>query len=217
MKILIVDDHPIYAEGLRNLLASWGYEDTAVAVNGPEAIDLAAALRPDVAFMDIGLPGMDGIAATAEIRAVSPETKVVMLTSLGDEESLLRAIKAGASGYLIKTLSGEELSRCLGDLKEGRNPFSAGMEDRLLAELRRGYQAQPPHNPAPEAPSLTRRQLDVIRLMAKGRSYKEIGRELFISERTVKFHVEQAKLALGTKSKESLIALAEEEARKRGD
>lgn len=213
MKILIVDDHRIYAEGLKNLLSSWGYEDASIAGDGPQAVALAQEIRPDVVLMDIGLPGMDGIEATAEVKKASPETKIVMLTSLGEEESLLRAIKAGASGYLIKTLSGEELVRCLSDLKEGRNPFSPGMEDRLLAEIRRGGAVPGPTDAEGDGPSLTRRQREVLRLMAQGRSYKEIGQELFISERTVKFHVEQAKLALGTKSKDKLIEIFERDAK----
>jgi DNA-binding NarL/FixJ family response regulator len=216
MRILIVDDHPIYAEALRNLLASWGYDDTLIAGDGSDAVARAQEARPEVVLMDIGLPGMDGIEATIEIRRISPATKVVMLTSLGDEESLLRAIKAGASGYLIKTLSGEELVRCLSDLQEGRNPFSPGMEDKLLAELRRGCDAAGPIEAEGDGPSLTRRQREVLRLMAQGRSYKEIGRELFISERTVKFHVEQAKATLGTKSKGKLIELVEEGEKPRG-
>jgi DNA-binding NarL/FixJ family response regulator len=209
MRILIVDDHPIYAEALRNLLASWGYEDTLIAGDGPDAVARAQEALPDVVLMDIGLPGMDGIEATYEIKKRQPRTKIVMLTSLGEDESLLRAIKAGASGYLIKTLSGEELVRCLSDLQEGKNPFSAGMEERILAEFRRGSAAPPPIGAEAEGPCLTRRQREVVRLMAEGRSYKEIGQELFISERTVKFHVEQAKIALGTKSKERLIELIE--------
>jgi DNA-binding NarL/FixJ family response regulator len=161
--------------------------------------------------MDIGLPGMDGIEATIEIKRIRPEAKIVMLTSLGEDESLFRAVKAGASGYLIKTLSGEELVSCLSDLKAGKNPFSPGMEDRLLAELRRSYAATGPTEADGEVSCLTRRQREVLRLVGKGRSYKEIGQELFISERTVKFHVEQAKNALGTKSKEKLIGLVERE------
>jgi DNA-binding NarL/FixJ family response regulator len=217
MKILIVDDHPIYAEGLRNLLASWGYDEIAIAGDGLEAVALVQDIRPDVVLMDIGLPGMDGIEAAAEVKKRRPETKIVMLTSLGEEESLLRAIRAGASGYLIKTLSGEELVRCLSDLQEGKNPFSAGMEDRLLAELRRGCAAPAPIGAEAESPCLTRRQREVVRLMAKGLSYKEIGQELFISERTVKFHVEQAKIAFGTKSKERLIELVEGNAEDEGE
>jgi two-component system NarL family response regulator len=217
MKILIVDDHPIYAEGLKNTLASWGYEEVAVARDGPEAIARAAESRPDAVLMDIGLPGMDGIEATAEIKKLCPEARIVMLTSLGEEESLFRAIKAGASGYLIKTMGGEELVRCLSDLKEGRNPFSPGMEESLLAELRRSYAAPASAGGSGAGSCVTRRQRDVLRLAAAGRSYKEIGQELFISERTVKFHVEQAKAAYGTKSKERLIELFERDERSRAE
>jgi two-component system NarL family response regulator len=217
MRILIVDDHPIYAEGLKNLLLSWGYGEVSVARDGPEAIALAAATGADVILMDIGLPGMDGIEATAEIKKARPEAKIVMLTSLGEEESLFRAIRAGASGYLIKTLNGEELVRCLSDLKEGRNPFSPGMEESLLAQLRRGYAGSAPRASDEARPDLTRRQRDVLRLVVAGKSYKEIGQELFISERTVKFHVEQAKEAFGTKSKDRLVELFERDERSRAE
>ena len=202
MKILIVDDHPIYAEGLKNLLSSWDYHDTATARDGAEAILLAGQFQPDVILMDISLPGMDGIGATEQIKRENPGVKIVMLTSLGEEESLFRAIRAGASGYLIKTLDGEELVRCLSDLKAGRNPFSAGLEEALLTELRRGS------NPVEKSrvrPNLTFRQREVLRLLTKGFSYKQIGQELFISERTVKFHVEQTKAVLGVKTREELL------------
>lgn len=208
MKILIVDDHPIYAEGLKNLLLSWNYDEVSIARDAPEALVMARQTKPDVVLMDISLPGMDGIQATIEMKREHPDMKIVMLTSLGEEESLFRAIRAGASGYLIKTLNGEELVNCLSDLKTGKNPFSPGLEDTILSELRRSYAA-------PEAMAekgdqyLTRRQREVLRLMAKGNSYKQIGKELFISERTVKFHIEQAKASLGLKTKEQLIDFIE--------
>jgi two-component system NarL family response regulator len=202
MKILVVDDHPIYAEGLRNLLAAFNYSDVLVARDGDEAVALAAEARPDVILMDIGMPGKDGIEAAAEIKRSDPGVKIVMLTSLAEDDSLFRAVRAGASGYLLKTLDGDELQRCLSDLEAGKNPFSPGLEDSILSAFRRGASG-----PAP-AKGLSSRQREVLALLARGSSYKAIGAELFISERTVKFHVEQIKAILGLETKEELVAYA---------
>jgi two-component system NarL family response regulator len=207
MKILIVDDHPIYAEGLKNLLATWHYSEIFIANSGPSAIAAAVEKVPDIVLMDIGMPGMDGIAATAAIKARLPSVKIVMLTSLGEEELLFRAIKAGASGYLLKTTEGETLVRCLSELNEGRNPFSAGLEEAILTEFKRSYDEGDNRKDSPEQ-NLSDRQRDVLRLLSRRLGYKEIGRELFISERTVKFHIERIKDVLGLQTKEELVDFA---------
>lgn len=207
MKILIVDDHPIYAEGLKNLLATWHYSEIFIANSGPSAIAVAVEKVPDIVLMDIGMPGMDGIAATAAIKARLPSVKIVMLTSLGEEELLFRAIKAGASGYLLKTTEGETLVRCLAELNEGRNPFSAGLQEAILTEFKRSYDEGDKLKSSAEQ-NLSDRQRDVLRLLARNLGYKEIGSELFISERTVKFHIERIKGVLGLATKEELVAFA---------
>jgi DNA-binding NarL/FixJ family response regulator len=214
MKILIADDHPIYAEGLRNLLLTWNYSDVVIARNGVEAVALAMETLPDVILMDISMPQMDGIKATAEIKSRLRDVKIIMLTSLAEEEHLFRAIKAGASGYLIKTLDGETLVRCLSDLNEGRNPFSAGLEESLLSEFKRGYDAGGNSRDS-TGRKLSARQLEVLGLLSRRLSYKEIGKELFISERTVKFHIERIKALLDLKTKEELIEFAQERGTKR--
>jgi DNA-binding NarL/FixJ family response regulator len=202
MRILIVDDHPIYAEGLRNLLRSRDYRDVEVARGGEAAVELARAWGPEVVLMDISMPGMDGIQATRLIKAESPEVQIIILTSLGDSESLIEAVRAGASGYLVKTLGGDELIACLEGLRDGKNPFSAGLEDELLSELRRSSAPRAGGGPTPE---LSPRAREILGLLAEGLTYKEIGARLFLSERTIKYHIEQIKRSLGLESKAELV------------
>jgi len=200
MRILIVDDHPIYAEGLRNLLGSRDYRDVEVATDGASAVELAIERRPDVVLMDISMPGIDGIQATRLIHDRDPEAKIIILTSLGDSESLIEAVKAGASGYLLKTLDGDELIECLESLQKGRNPFSPGLGDALLLELR-----SPSRPGAASEATLGSRAESILGLLSEGLTYKEIGARLFLSERTIKYHIEQIKRSLGLDSKAQLV------------
>jgi two-component system NarL family response regulator len=208
MMILIVDDHPIYAEGLKNLLESRGFGDAVLARNGAEAVECVKRAIPDVVLMDIAMPGMDGIRTTELIMAECPQAKIIMLTSLGDEESLFRAIAAGACGYLLKTLDGDELARCLVELRDGKNPFASTLEDRILSEFRR--RGALPSRPRASMSSLSERQRKVLELLADGLTYKVIGSRLFISERTVKFHIRQIKDILRVESNEALVAFVRE-------
>lgn len=202
MRILIVDDHPIYAEGLRNLLRSRDYLDVEVANDGTAAVAVAATWKPAVILMDIGMPGMDGIEATRRIKESDGEVKIIILTSLGDSDSLIEAVKAGASGYLVKSLDGDELIDCFEGLREGKNPFSAGLGDLLLNEVRRS--ASTP-GPDPREEQLGARGRTILGLLAEGLSYKEIGARLSLSERTIKYHIEQVKKVLGLASKAQLV------------
>jgi len=206
--ILIVDDHPIYAEGLRNLLESRGFGDTVLVRSGAEAVERVKRDTPEVVLMDIAMPGMDGIEATRLIMAECPEAKIIMLTSLGDEESLFKAVAAGACGYLLKTLDGDELARCLTELRQGKNPFAATLQDRILSEFRR--RGTFPPRPRASLPALSARQREVLDLLAEGLPYKVIGSRMFISERTVKFHIRQIKDILGLESNETLVAFVKE-------
>jgi DNA-binding NarL/FixJ family response regulator len=202
MRILIVDDHPVYAEGLRNLLRSRDYLDVEVANDGAAAIATAAAWKPEVILMDIGMPGMDGIEATRLIKEADGEVKIIILTSLGDSDSLIEAVKAGASGYLVKSLDGDELIDCFESLREGKNPFSAGLGDMLLDEVRRST-AAPPLDRGDEG--LGARGRTILGFLAEGLSYKEIGAKLSLSERTIKYHIVQVKKILGLESKAQLV------------
>ncbi|HDQ14913.1 MAG TPA: response regulator transcription factor [Sediminispirochaeta sp.] len=205
MRILIADDHPIYAEGLRNLLLSYDYSVDGIVRTGAEAIREALRRRPDVVLMDLNMPEMDGIGATKKIVEQLPETRVIVLTGIEEEESLFRALQAGASGYLLKNLDAEELKRNLEDLASGRTPFSPGLEETLLREFQRGRNAGSGGVPTGEEP-LTERQKSILARLAAGRTYKEIGAQLYISERTVKYHIKQIKETLDLDTQAQLIS-----------
>ena len=137
MRVLIVDHPPYLYQGLRNLLCSRDYRDVQVATGGEEAVELARSWRPDVVLMDIAMPGMGGIRATELIKAENADAKIVMLTSFGDDESLVEAVRAGASGYVVKSVRGDELIACSRSGRTARVPSPRGLEDVLLAELRK--------------------------------------------------------------------------------
>lgn len=206
MKIMIADDHPLYVEALENLLRS-DFEIVGKVNNGVKAVEEAARKRPDVILMDLNMPDMSGIEATKLINAKMPEIKIVILTSFEEKESLFRAVKAGAVGYLLKNLNGEEIITGLQELGQGRNPFAPGMERHLLDEFKENYTDLDLGMPA-VADELSDRQLKVLELLAKGLTYREIGKLLFITERTVKYHVERLKDCLDLKSHEQLVAYA---------
>jgi DNA-binding NarL/FixJ family response regulator len=201
MRVLIVDDHPIYAEGLRNLLRSRDYGEVEIASDGAAAVERASAWKPEVVLMDVNMPVMDGIQATRLIKRGNPEAKVVMLTSLGDEENLVEAVRAGASGYLLKTSGADQMIECFELLQEGKNPFSAGLMDVLLQEFRQ----REPRQAKGGGEALAPRAKEILRLLSESLTYKEIGSRLFLSERTIKYHIECIKKTLGLESKAELM------------
>ncbi len=211
---MIADDHPLFAEGLKNLIDSQDFNIVGIVKDGEEAVEKALSHKPDLIFMDIDMPIIDGIEATKRIKASLPGVKIIMLTSFEEDNSLFKAIKAGASGYLLKSLDAEELIRSLTDIKAGKNPFSAGLEDCLLNEIQdnldtddmSGKKKQKCNN----GELLTKRQIDVLKYIVKGLTYREIGKELFISERTIKYHIEQIKDRLELKTQSQVIAFAKD-------
>lgn len=206
MNILIADDHPIYAEGLENLLRSYDFEVAGIAADGREAVEKTLELQPDVVLMDVHMPKLDGIEAARHIASRLPNTKIIMLTVVENDDILLRAIEAGADGYLLKNLDGEELYKSLMDIVAGKNPFTAGLQQILLQAYRE--QSLHIHNVdrALSQPALTRQQKEILLGIAEGFVYKEIGAQLNISERTVKYHIGKIKKALGLRSRDQLIA-----------
>lgn len=185
MRIMIADDHPLYVEGLKNLLSD-DFDIVSVATTGVAAIEEAQLTKPDVILMDVNMPILDGIEATRGILAEQPGIKVLMLTSFAETDTLFRAIKAGAVGYLLKNLEGSEIIYGLQELEKGRNPFSPGLENQILGEFR---------NQAGDRKDsdglrlLNERQIEVLEYVAQGLEYAEVGKRLFICERTVKYHV----------------------------
>ena len=179
IKLLIVDDHPVVRSGLRGMLESQpDFEVVGEAENGAEATQLVARLRPDVVLMDLRMPKMDGVAATEKIKAEHPEVNVLVLTTYESDADILRAVEAGATGYLLKDTPREGLYGAIRAAAEGRPLLASAVAARLMNRVRR---------PAEESPSA--REIDILELVAKGKSNKEIAKELWISEATVKTHM----------------------------
>ena len=189
IRVLLVDDHMLFRLGIAGLLG--GQEDMTVvgeAGNGKEAIEQALNLRPDLILMDIGMPGMGGLEATRRILAQLPDVKIVMLTVSDDDQSLFEAIKSGARGYLLKNLEPGELFDMIRGVFRGEVALSRNTASRILVEFARLAQASESPAKAP-ASKLTDREIDVLRLVARGQTNKQIAEQLHISENTVKTHM----------------------------
>ncbi len=192
IRILIADDHSVVRQGLRMFLSLDPQLDVVgEAADGAEAVKLARELQPDVVLMDILMPVMDGIQATAAIRGEMPDTEVLALTSVLDDGSVVGAIRSGAIGYLLKDTKAEDLCRMIKAAAAGQVQLAPEAAARLMREVR-----------APESPEpLTERETEVLRLMAMGKANKEIARALTIGEQTVKTHVSNILSKLGVQSR----------------
>ncbi len=193
MKVLLVDDHPIFLDGLNTLLTIRGIEVVGMARDGVEALEKACALQPDVILMDIQMPRLNGLAATRLVKAKLPNVRIVMLTMSADDENLFEAIKSGASGYLLKTEDTDKFFELLTDLMRGEVPLSPGLASRVLEEFAQTGAVSSSIAKATEErekeETLTARQVQVLTLVAQGLTYKEVGAKLFLSERTIKYHM----------------------------
>jgi len=192
IRILLVDDHAVVRQGLKMFLGlDPDLEVIGEAENGEEAIRLTRELNPDVVLMDLLMPVMDGITAIAHIRRDFPDTEVIALTSVLEDEAVMKAMRAGAIGYLLKDTQAEELRRAIKAAAAGQVQLSPQAAARLMREVR-----------APDSPEkLTERETDVLRLLALGRANKEIALELNIGEKTVKTHVSSILRKLGVPSR----------------
>jgi PAS domain S-box-containing protein len=199
VRVLLVDDHPMYLDGLRSLLASRGFQVVGTASDGIQAQSMARDLRPDLILMDIHMPRCDGLEATKHIKEELPDTKIVMLTIAAEGDTLFEALKYGASGYLLKSLEGRQFFTLLANVLEGETTLSPEMATMALAEFTRMETALPPKTD--ESVSLTTRQNEVLELTAQGLSNKEIANALHITEATVKYHVSQILDRLHLKSR----------------
>jgi len=197
---MIADDHAVVRQGLRMFLAlDPTLEIIGEASNGKEALEAARQLKPDVILMDLLMPVMDGIEATAAIKRELPDTEVIALTSVLEDASVIGAIRAGALGYLLKDTKAEELIQAIKAASEGQVQLSPQAAARLMREVR-----------APESPeTLTDRETEVLRLLAQGRSNKEVAHQLTIGEKTVKTHVSSilAKLNVSSRTQAALYAV----------
>ncbi len=216
MKVILVDDNRLMLEGLQNLLDAHGIEVVGMASNGLDAVDLVTERKPDVTLMDICMPVCDGLKATRLIKAQMPEAKIIILTTSDDDTDLFEAIKSGACGYLLKSIDTDDLVEALGQALQGTPPFSPGLAARLLDEFKRSgasKESVPSKGPAPKtkAPSgngLTPRQIEVLSLVADGLSYKEVGARLFLSERTIKYHMAEIMNRLHLENRAQVLAFA---------
>ncbi len=206
MKVLLADDHRMLAEGLSNLLAAHGIQVLGIAGDGLEALAMAQALLPDLILMDIRMPRCDGLAATCQIKAELPEMRIVMLTTSAEDQDLFEAVKSGACGYLLKSMSGDAFIEALQGLDQGVPPFSPGLAARLLDEFAR--LAEGKKEEAAKGSDLTERQTEVLRLVAGGLTYKEVGERLSLSERTVRFHMAEMMSRLHLQNRAQVLAYA---------
>jgi DNA-binding NarL/FixJ family response regulator len=220
IRVLVADDQAIVRDGLVMLLGAAGLDVVAVAHNGREAVDMAVELSPDVALLDLRMPVLGGADATAELARSAPQIKVLILTTFDDDDAVLRALRAGAVGYLTKDATGEALVAAIHDVAAGRTVLDSGVQQRLVQMLR----AEPPtatstspaesSPPEPQLPTadrsdgLTRREVDVVRLIAQGLTNRQVARDLVVSEATVKTHLNHILAKLAMDGRSELIAWA---------
>lgn len=203
--VLVVDDHDLFRTGLRRLLEGEGLNVVGDERDGELAVRATARLEPQVVVMDVSMPGMSGIEATRRILEFSPSTTVLMLTISDDHGTVLDAVLAGASGYLLKTAGLAEIVRAIRAVAAGQSVVAPEVAGSLLARLRRhGPQDAPPSQFADVSP----RELDVLRLVVDGHDNSEIGRRLHLSAGTVKHHVSSNLLKLGVENRIQAAVLA---------
>lgn len=200
IRILIVDDHGVVREGVRMYLAlDPELEVVGEATNGAEAVRLTRQLKPDIVLMDLLMPEMDGVAATEAIRGEMPDTEVIALTSVLEDQAIYRAMRAGAIGYLLKDTKADELVQAIKAAAAGQVQLSPEVAAQLMREVG-----------VPESPEkLTERETEVLRLLAQGKANKEIAAELVIGEKTVKTHVSNilSKLSVSSRTQAALYAV----------
>lgn len=202
--VLLVDDHRVVRQGLRDFLELQDdIEIVGEAATGEEGVKLARELLPDVVLQDLVLPGIDGVEATRQIKAASPSTRVIVLTSFADGDKVFPAIKAGAISYLLKDVQPDELARAIRAAQRNE----AVLHPEVAAKLMQEFNAPRPTDHQVE--QLTEREMDVLRLIARGKSNKEIADTLIISEKTVKTHVSNilSKLHLADRTQAAIYAL----------
>ncbi|MEI2826992.1 MAG: response regulator transcription factor [Dermatophilaceae bacterium] len=211
IRVLIADDHALFRRGLRTVLELDGdIEVVDEANDGGEALDKAESLIPDIVLMDVRMPGRGGIEACHDIKARVPSARIVMLTMSDDENDLFDAVRAGANGYVLKDVPGEEIAAGIRAVYGGDSLISPSMASKLLAEFALMRRRTPPAV-TPTLPKLTDREVEVLGLVARGMGNREIGAVLFISENTVKNHVRNIleKLQMHTRMEAAMYAVSQ--------
>lgn len=198
-RLVVVDDHPVFRKGLVALVRAAGHEVVGEAADGREAVAVVAATDPDVVLMDLSMPGQDGFEATAHITAAHPSTRVVVITLFDDEPSVVRALEAGARGYVSKQADPEQILGAIHAVVSGAQWLGAGV----------GRPA-PTERTAERLPGLTRRELDVADLLSRGLTNGQIADRLVLSRKTVANYVSGVLLKLGVDTREEAAAVVRE-------
>lgn len=197
IRLVIVDDHPVVRDGLRGMLASDDFEVVGEAASGDEAVAVVSAMSPDVVLMDLRMPGSDGLSAIERLRA--HPCRVLVLTTYDTDRDVLPAVKAGATGYLLKDTPRDELHRAIRAAHAGEAVLSPAVATRLLGQVRE-----------PALEPLSARELEVLALVAKGSTNRAVAAALFISEATVKTHLLHVYAKLGVSDRAAAVAVAYE-------
>ena len=209
VRVLVVDDQELFRRGLTMVIGALdGIDLVGEAGDGRTALELAVRTDPDVVLLDVRMPGFSGIETCAELKAIMPSVRIVMLTASDEEADLFDAVKSGASGYLLKDASIDDVASAVRLVAEGQSLISPAMAVKLLDEFK---QLTGPERSAVVAPRLTDRELQVLRLVARGLSNKDVAKDLFISENTVKNHVRNIleKLQLHSRMEAVMYAVRE--------
>ena len=209
IRVMVVDDHPMWRENVARDLTEFGHDVVATAATGTEALARFPAARPDVVVLDLQIPGPNGVEVTAEVIRQNPAARVLILSASGEQRDVLDAVKAGATGYLVKSASREELLDALTRVAAGDTVFTPGLAGLVLGEYRR--LSDDPKETDSDLPRLTERETEVLRLVAKGLSYKQIAERLFLSHRTVQNHVQNTLRKLQLHNRVQLVRYAIEQ------
>jgi DNA-binding NarL/FixJ family response regulator len=206
VRVLVVDDHPMWRENVARDLTEAGFEVVGTAGDGEQAINVAKATRPDVAVLDLQLPGLSGVEVARAITAAEPPCRVLVLSASGEQPDVLAAVTAGATGYLVKSASREELIEAVRRTANGDAVFTPGLAGLVLGEYRRMASGGPS-----AGPQLTDRETEILRLVAKGLTYPQIAERLVLSVRTVQNHVQNTLTKLQLHNKAQLVRYAMEQ------
>jgi DNA-binding NarL/FixJ family response regulator len=200
-RVLIADDHPVVRAGLRDMLSSQpDFDVVAEAVNGAEAVALATRLRPHVLLMDLRMPEIDGVSAIAQIKAQHQDIQILVLTTYDSDSDILPAVEVGATGYLLKDAPREELFQAIRAAAQGKPMLTSSIAARLMKRMR-----------SPTVEALTSREIDVLKLVAKGANNKQIASQLYITEATVKSHLIRVYGKLGVEDRTAAVTKALEQ------
>jgi DNA-binding NarL/FixJ family response regulator len=208
VRVMVVDDHPMWRDGVARDLTEAGYTVVAAVGEGAQAVRVAPATRPDVVVLDLQLPDLSGVEVIRGLLAAHPPVRVLMLSASGEQQDVLDAVKAGATGYLLKSAGRADFLDAVRRTAEGDAVFTPGLAGLVLGEYRR--LATTP-TPAADTPRLTDRETEVLRLVAKGLSYKQIAERLVVSHRTVQNHVQNTLGKLQLHNRVELVRYAIEQ------